>query len=70
MSKKSLKKQVLESIVENEGILRGDVQQKFKGVPVLAELDELFFKDKAYALSSDGGCFPCMNAKDLLKKMR
>lgn len=70
MSKKSLKKQVLEVIIENAGILRGDVQRKFKDDPVLAELDELFFKDKAYALSSDGGCFPSMDAKDILKKMR
>lgn len=69
MSKKSLKRKILEHIIDNPGVLRSDILRKFKSVLVHAELDDLFFKDKAYALSSDGGCFPSLNASNMLNAM-
>ena len=69
MSQIAIKKKVLGFIINNPGVMRGDVQRNFSPTPIGEELDELLKNDKAYSLGSNDGCFPAMNAKDILEKL-
>lgn len=69
MSQLSLKKKVLEFIINNPGVMRGEVQRYFSPTPIGEELDELLKNDKAYSLGSNDGCFPAMDTKGILEKL-
>ena len=68
MASKQLKQQVLKAIIDRPGITQREVYKKFKDVRVVDALGELFYDDKMYALSSVGGCYACLNAKDRAAK--